>query len=83
MQMNYIIKTIILTTIFLAVIIIFIFRRRKERRNKTFDSVKEYHETYLKKTRMGSGRENGRNNYVTKYNSSEDYREKLDIHDSY
>lgn len=75
--MSYIIKTIILTAIFVAVIYFFMFRRRKIRRqNMDFDSVREYHETYLADKQTGTKNTGTRTNFVTRYNSTEDYREK-------
>ncbi len=68
----YVIKTLALTTVMLVVINIFIFRRRRQNREKTFDSVQEYHDNYLSRIK----KKDDHNNYVTKYNSSEDYREK-------
>ncbi len=81
--MSYIVKTLILTAIFVAVIYFFMFRRTRKRRKKTFDSVQEYHDAYLKKIKPAPGSEKGRTNFVTRYNSSEDYREKQDVHDLY
>ena len=68
----YVIKTLALTTILLVVIYIFTFRRIRKNRENKWDSVQEYRDKYLKR------RENrpGESNYVTKYNSQEDYREK-------
>ena len=68
----YVVKTLALTTVLLVLIYIFIYRRHKQNRAKTWDSVQEYRDRYLKKT----GSRPGENNYVTKYNSTEDYREK-------
>ena len=68
----YVVKTLALTTIFLVVIYIYIFRKRRQNRGKTWNSVQDYHDALDSHRRSASGR----NDYVTKYNSSEDYREK-------
>ncbi len=68
----YVVKTLALTTIILVVIYIFIFRRNRKNREKTWDSVKEYRECHVERRK----RNNGHTDYVTKYNSTEDYREK-------
>lgn len=93
------IRVIILTAIIVGVIYIFIFRRIKINRSKTFDSVKDFHDTYIDKKGLdhvkkhisnsnnnasytiysadsGSSR---RTDYITKYNSNEDYREVTSI----
>lgn len=93
---TYIIKTLILTAIFVVVIYIFIFKKIKKNKSRDFDSVQAYHDSYLEKkslteyhsrikssgsvlsTRMSGdtgSKNSGRTNYVTKYNSTEDYRE--------
>lgn len=76
--MSYIFKVLILTVIFVVVIYIYIFRKRRKNKDKTFDSVKEYHEAFERHRRSGRRSSNGINNYVTKYNSTEDYRDKFD-----
>ena len=68
----YVVKTLALTTVILVVIYIFIFRRNRKAREKTWDSVAEYHERYLDRRRQSDGHDN----YVTRFNSTEDYREK-------
>lgn len=69
----YVVKTLALTTVFLVVIYIFIFRRRRQNRGKTWDSVQEYHDAFERHRKSGKDR----TDFVTKYNSKEDYREKL------
>ena len=65
----YIVKTLILVIIFLAVIYVFLFRRTRARKSKDFDSVREYHDTYLNhKSHLTSGY-----NYRIKSNSSNTY----------
>ena len=76
--MNYIFRVLILITILVVAMYIFMFRRRRRMKDKTFDSVKEYHEAF-EKHRLSNRRSSYKpNNYVTKYNSSEDYREKTE-----
>lgn len=65
-----------------VVLLIFFYMRHitKRRKSKTakIDSVRDYHSSYdrvRKRKDLGSPK-NIRQNYVTKYNSSEDYRER-------
>ena len=55
------------------------FRRRRQMKNKTFDSLKEYHESFEKHRLSSRLSPDKSDNYVTKYNSTEDYREKQEI----
>lgn len=85
------INAIVLTTIILIVIYIFLFRRIRKNREKDFDTISEYHENYIEKKQLYKHHRNSidnknytiysgdsgnmSNNYVTRYNSNEDYRE--------
>ena len=72
--------TLILTVI--IVIVIYIYMRYAAKRRRThaenIDSVKSYHENYKRsRTRKSPpGTDSGYRTYVTKYNSTEDYRER-------
>lgn len=71
---------LILTVI--IVIAIYIYMRYAAKRRRThaesIDFVKSYHENYKRsRTRKNpSGTDSGYRTYVTKYNSTEDYRER-------
>ncbi len=66
----------------LVVLLIFFYMRHsaKRRRSKTadIDSVKDFHSSYdrIRTRRDLRDKENAYRPYVTKYNSSEDYRER-------
>ncbi len=77
--MGYIARTLIFTTMIVVVIYIFMFRRRRQMKNKTFDSLKEYHESFEKHRLSSRLSPDKSDNYVTKYNSTEDYREKQEL----
>lgn len=68
----------ILTAIF--VIIIYVYMRHKAKQNKASDInfVRDYHESYrrVRTHRELRSKQNDYQTYVTKYNSSEDYRER-------
>ncbi len=69
---------LILTTIF--VIIIFLYLRNRAKKNKSTDMnfVRDYHESF-RRVRTHKELRNKQNDYqpyITKYNSSEDYRER-------
>lgn len=70
---------IILTVIF--VIIIYLYMRHKSKKNPAskINTVQEYHASYDRiRTRKDlRDKENTYQTYITKYNSSEDYREKF------
>ncbi|MDD6811767.1 MAG: hypothetical protein PUD93_07885 [Lachnospiraceae bacterium] len=75
-------KVIFLLVIFIVIVYIYSYRKLKKTKEKTkaIDSVKYFHDTYSHLTSM-TGNDSQRKNtqytkYVTKYNSSEDYREK-------
>lgn len=69
---------LILTVI--IVIIIYLYLRRRARQNKSADmnSVRDYHESFhrVRTHRELRNKQNNYQTYVTKYNSSEDYRER-------
>lgn len=71
------IGVIVLTVI--LVIIIFLYMRHKSKQNPVseINTVQDYHESYKRiHTRKElRDKQNAYQNYVTKYNSSEDYRE--------
>lgn len=78
------IKVFVLLAIFIVVFYIYSSKKIKKRKEKTknMDSVQEFHSAY----KHISGRQRDHQlpktsgdyqRYVTKYNSSEDYREKL------
>ncbi|MCM1386470.1 MAG: hypothetical protein NC231_04020 [Bacillus sp. (in: Bacteria)] len=86
--MGGIIKVGILLVIFVVIMYVYSFRRIKINKEKTknIDSVRDFHDSYRHimsgknrleqgRTQQSSGDEYYRR-YVTKYNSSEDYREK-------
>lgn len=77
-------KAVILLAVFIVIVYIYSIKKIKKNKEKTrnIDSVREFHDTY----KHLSGRQKNRQlpklsddyqKYVTKYNSSEDYREKL------
>lgn len=69
---------IILTVI--LVIIIYLYMRHKSHKNpaENINTVQDYHESYerIHTRKELRDKQNGYQNYVTKYNSSEDYRER-------
>lgn len=78
-------KVIILLIIFLIIVYAYLYIKIKKTREKTnnIDSVRDFNNSYqnltgIQKTdRLNRNNQNSPyNNYVTKYNSSEDYREK-------
>ena len=84
--MNGIIKVGILLLIFVIFVYVYSFRKIKKNKEKTknINSVRDFHNNYQ---HVMSGKERSNKNtqqsgndyyrrYVTKYNSSEDYREK-------
>ena len=66
----------------LIVVLIFLYMRRKARQNRNrladINSVRDYHAAYdrIRTHKNVRDRQNNYQTYVTKYNSSEDYREK-------
>ena len=76
----YMFKVFILLGIFIVFVYVYSFIKIKKNRNKTknIDSVRDFHDSYkhLTDKQVESKRSDGYNKYVTKYNSSEDYREK-------
>lgn len=73
-------RAFILLLVLLAAIYFFSIRKMKKNRAKLeqMNSVQDFHDSYghLSGKVKPHKRTEGRNNYVTKYNSSEDYREK-------
>ena len=78
-------KILILIGIFLVIVYVYLYIRIKKTKEKTksINSVRDFNSTYKhltgKPKQLQSDRYNQNNrynNYVTKYNSSEDYREK-------
>ena len=76
---------IILIAIFLVIVYVYIYARIKKNKEKTnnINSVRDFNNSYEhlsgrpKQIKSNRFEQNSRyNNYVTKYNSSEDYREK-------
>ena len=75
-------KGMVLIGIFLIFVYVYSFRKIKKTKEKTknINSVQEFHKTY---GHLMSGRQIQKDTsghyrrYITKYNSSEDYREKL------
>ena len=74
------IGTLILTVIIVIAIYLYMRHIAKRRRTRVenIDFVKSYHENYKRsRTRKSSpGTDSGYRTYVTKYNSTEDYRER-------
>ncbi|MCM1088117.1 MAG: hypothetical protein NC419_08175 [Muribaculaceae bacterium] len=74
-------KSLILLGIFLVFVYVYNFRKIKKTKEKTknINSVRDFHETYehlIHKQQIQTN-DSGYQRYVTKYNSQEDYREKL------
>lgn len=76
-------KVFILLGIFVVIVYVYSVKKIKKNKENTknINTVQEFHDTYhhLMNNRQESPRRNGEENYrryVTKYNSSEDYREK-------
>ena len=71
----------ILTVIIVIAIYLYMRHAAKRRRSEDIDFVKSYHENYKRsRTRKNPhGADSGYRTYVTKYNSTEDYRERKGI----
>ena len=72
---------VLLITVVVALLIFFYMRRiKKRRKSKTadIDSVRDFHSAYdrARSRKDLRDKENAYRTYVTKYNSSEDYRER-------
>ena len=69
---------LILTVIFVIIIFVYLRRRAKQRKSTDMNFVQDYHESFHRiRTHQGlRDKQNGYQTYVTKYNSSEDYRER-------
>jgi hypothetical protein len=73
--------SVILFTLLVAVLIFFYMRHTTKRRKKhsaELNSIKDFHASYdrVKTRRELRDRHSGYRTYVTKYNSTEDYRER-------
>lgn len=80
-------KSVVLLLLFVVIVYVYTFRKLKKNRERTksIDSVRDFHDSYqhLTSKRQMSDRTSIQKEkseyyrkYVTKYNSSEDYREK-------
>lgn len=72
--MNFLFIFIVL---FLVVMYVFIYRQNKRRRENQLSSVEEFRKNYInRREEMQKRRETAQmhSNYLTKYNSGEDYR---------
>lgn len=75
-------KVIFLLVVFLVIVYVYTFIKLKKSKEKTknINTVKHFHDTYKHLTgvqgQASKKESNQYNNYVTKYNSTEDYREK-------
>lgn len=69
---------LILTVIFVIIIYVYLRRRAKQNKSSDMNFVQDYHASFHRvRTRQGlRDKQNGYQTYVTKYNSSEDYRER-------
>lgn len=81
-------KSLILLGIFLVFVYVYNYRKIKKTKEKTkkINSIRDFHETYghlinkqqmINKQQIRTNDTGGYQRYVTKYNSQEDYREKL------
>lgn len=81
------IKVFILLVLFVVIVYIYTITKLKKNREKTknIDSVQDFHDNYQHliakrqmpdRTRLQQNKSKHYRKYVTKYNSSEDYREK-------
>ena len=73
-------KVFILLGIFIIFVYVYSFVKIKKNKGKTqnIDSIRDFHDSYKRLTnkQVQTERRDGYNRYITKYNSSEDYREK-------
>lgn len=72
--------SVLFFTLLVSVLIFFYMRyatKRRKKRSAEIDSVRDYHESYerIRTRRALRDRNSGYQTYVTKYNSTEDYRE--------
>lgn len=57
-------------------VVVLIFNRRRFQKDE-INSVEEFHNNYrVRRENMSRKKDSGSSNYITKYNSTEDYREK-------
>ena len=73
--------SVLLFTALIVVLIFFYMRRKAKIRHRdiaNIDSVRDYHEAYdrVRTHRNVRDKQSGYRTYVTKYNSTEDYRER-------
>lgn len=72
--------TIVFTTLVVLVIFFYMHRKAKQNRRRLEDlnSVRDFHASYdrIRTHKNVRDRQNNYQTYVTKYNSTEDYREK-------
>ncbi|MCM1038919.1 MAG: hypothetical protein NC314_10865 [Roseburia sp.] len=77
------VKAIVLIMLFVIFVYVYSSRKIKKSRERTgqIDSIRDFHDTYDhllgKQPKRRPGSADDYQKYVTKYNSSEDYREKL------
>lgn len=69
---------LILTVIFVIFIYVYLRRRAKRNRSTDMNFVRDYHESFdrVRSHKDLRNKQNTYQTYVTKYNSSEDYRER-------
>ena len=67
-----------LTAIFVIIIYIYLRRRAKHNRSDNMNFVRDYHESYdrVRTRKELRDKQSGYQTYITKYNSSDDYRER-------
>ena len=73
--------SVLLFTVIVVVLIFFYMRRKAKKSNEhtqSLNSVRDYHASYdrIRSRSELRDKNNGYKTYVTKYNSSEDYRER-------
>lgn len=77
---NNMAKVFIILGLFIIVVYVYSFIKIKKNKDNTknIDSIRDFHNSYkrLTDTQPKIEKTDGYNRYVTKYNSSEDYREK-------
>lgn len=75
-------KAFILLGIFIVIVYVYTYIKIKKNKEKTnkINSIRDFHESYghliNNQKDIAANKTSQYNNYVTKYNSSEDYREK-------
>lgn len=75
------VSVLLFTALIVVLIFFYMLRKAKARRNglANINSVRDYHAAYdrVRTRRNVRDRQNNYQTYVTKYNSSEDYRERI------